>query len=98
MTLNFSTALDARAAPDAGRVDQRVALAVALERHHDGVARRAGLIEGDHAILAEQPIDQGALADVGAADHRDLDAGHLGPVLRIGNEPASAASSSEITP
>ena len=78
--------LDARAAPDAGRVDERIALAVALERHEYGVPRRSRLIEGDHAILAEQTIDQCALADVGATDYRNLDAGHLGPVLWIRDE------------
>ena len=75
--------LDARAAPHARRVDQRVALAVALEGHHDGIARGPRLIECHHAILAEQAVDQRALADIRAADDRDLDAGRLGPVLGI---------------
>ncbi len=74
---------DARAAPDPGRVDQRIALAVAFERHQHGIARGAGLIERHHAILAEQPIDQRALADVRAADDRDFDAGRFRAVLRV---------------
>ena len=46
------------------RVDQRIAPATALERHFDGVARGARLIEGNDALLAHQRIDQGGLADV----------------------------------
>ena len=65
--------LDARTAPHAGRVDQRVAAAVALERHVDRVARRARLVERDQALLAEQAVDQRRLADVRPADHRDAD-------------------------
>src|SRR5688572_2165556 len=63
----------ARAAADARGVDQHVGLAIALERDIDAVTRRARLIEGDQALLAEQPVDQGRLADVWAADHRDPD-------------------------
>ncbi len=77
--------LHAGAAPHARGVDQRVALAVALEGHHDGIARGAGLVVGDQAILAEQSIDQRALAHIGAADDRDLDAGHFRAVLGIGD-------------
>ena len=58
--------LDARAAPHAGRVDQRVAPAVALERHVHRIARRARLVERDQALLAEQAVDQRRLADVRA--------------------------------
>ena len=64
---------DARAASHAGGVDQRVAAAVALERHEHRIARRARLIERDQALFAQQPIDQRRLADVRPADHRDAD-------------------------
>ena len=91
--------LDPRAAPQARRIDQRIALAVALEGHHDGIARGARLVVGDQPILAQQAIDQRALADVGAAYDRDLDAGYFGAVLRDrAVSPSSAASSSETTP
>ena len=66
--------LEHLAAPaDARGVDQRVATLVALEVEVDRVARRARLVEGDDALLAEQRVDQRRLADVGAADDRDLD-------------------------
>ena len=74
--------LHARAAPQARGVDQRIALAVALEGHHDGIAGRARLVECHHAVLAQQPVDQRALADVGAADDGDLDAARL-PFVRV---------------
>ena len=57
---------DAGLAPHAGGVDQHVVLTVALERHLDRVARRAGLVERDQPLFAEQPVDQRRLADVRA--------------------------------
>ena len=62
---------DARTAAHAGGIDQRIASAVALERHEHRIARRAGLIERDQPLLAQQPIDQRRLADVRPADHGD---------------------------
>ena len=73
--------LDARAAPQSGRVDQGVTLAVAFERHQHRISGGPGLIERHHAILAEQAVDQGALADVGTADDGHFDAGQLRAVL-----------------
>ena len=62
------------AAPSDSRgVDQRVALAAALEVDVDRVARRAGLVERDDALLAEDRVDERRLADVGPADDRHLD-------------------------
>ena len=61
------------AAAHAGRVDQHVGLAVALEGHVHRVARRARLVERDHALLAEQAVDQRRLADIRPADHADPD-------------------------
>src|SRR5581483_8268013 len=52
-------------------VDQRVAAAGALEGHLDRVARRARLVEGDDALLADQRVHQRGLADVRPADDRD---------------------------
>ena len=84
MTLNFSTASStARSAPHARGIDQSVALAVAFEGHQHGIARGARLIEGHHAIFAEQAIDQRALADIRPADHRHLDAVDFRAVLRV---------------
>ena len=48
-------------------------LAAALEIEVDRVARRAGLVEGDHPLLAQDRVDQRGLADVGPADDRHLD-------------------------
>ena len=45
-----------------------------------------GSIVGHHSILAEQAVDERALADIRAADDRDLDAGRLGPLLGIGHK------------
>ena len=75
--------LDARLAPHARRVDQHEAAPVALERHVHGVARRARLVEGDHALLADQPVDQRRLADVRPADHADADRA-LGGLVGLG--------------
>ena len=87
MTLNFSTASSTRErAPEARGIDQRVALAIALERHHDGVPGGTGLIERHQTIFAQQPVDQGALAHVGTSDDRHPDAVELRPVGRVGLE------------
>src|SRR4029453_15437963 len=51
-------------------VDERVAAAAAVEIEIDRIAPGAPLPEGDHALLSEERIDQGRLADVGAADDR----------------------------
>ena len=78
---------DPGAAAHAGGVDQHVGLPVALERHFDGVARRAGLVERDQALLAEQAVDQRGFAHVGPSDHRDANgagrvAEHVGRIER----------------
>ena len=49
---------DLAAATQAGGVDQRVAPACALEGDRDRVARGTRHVEGDHALFAEQGIDQ----------------------------------------
>ena len=64
--------VDLAAAAQAGGVDQRVGPPAALELDVDAVAGRAGLVEGDDALLAEEGVDQRGLADVGPADDGDL--------------------------
>ena len=76
---------DLAALAHAGGVDQRVVPRAAVEVEIQRVARRARLVEGDHALLAEQRIDQRRFADVRAPDDRDLDA----PVARL-RPPASS--------
>ena len=43
------------------------------QRHVDRVAGGAGDLGDDHALLAEEAVDQRGLADVRAADHRQAD-------------------------
>ncbi len=75
ITENFSiTSRHLAALAHAGGVDQRVVAAAAIEVEVERIARRARLVEGDDALLAEQRVDQRGLADVRAADDRDLDA------------------------
>ncbi|CAM2159381.1 hypothetical protein PT2222_50242 [Paraburkholderia tropica] len=69
------------ATAQAGRVDQRVLLAVALEIHIDRIARRAGHVERDHAIFADQRVHERRLADVRATDDRDFHAVLAGVVF-----------------
>ena len=45
--------VDLRAAAHAGGVDQRELAAVALERHEDAVARGAGDLARDQALVAD---------------------------------------------
>ena len=64
-----------------GGVDELELLPGTLERHGDRVPRRAGLIEGNQALLAQPGIDQGRLADIGPAGNRQPD--RLGGVVRF---------------
>ncbi len=68
-------------AAQAGGVHQFEALPVAFEGHTDGVARGARHVEGDQAFLAKPGVDQGGLAHVGAAGHREADG--VGRCLRF---------------
>jgi hypothetical protein len=54
--------------------DQRVGLALTLEIHVDRIARGAGHVERNHALLADERVDQRRLADVRTAHDGDLDA------------------------
>ena len=65
---------DLRLAAHAGRVDEHQPAPVDHQRHVDRVARRAGELGDDHALLAEEAVDERGLADVGPADHGQADA------------------------
>ena len=56
-----------------GGVDEDDPAAVDLEREVDRVAGRAGHLADDHALLAQQPVDERRLADVGAPDDGQAD-------------------------
>ena len=56
------------------RIDQRVFFSPAIELDLDRVARRARQIERDHALLAEQRIDERRFADVWPPHDRQFDA------------------------
>ena len=58
-------------AADARGVDERVGLALPARLDLDRVARGAGLVEGDHALLAQHAVHERRLADVGAPDDGD---------------------------
>ena len=60
-------------ATHAGGVDQPDVLAFVFPVDRDGVAGDAGLGAGQHAVLADQAVDQGRLARVGAADNGNTD-------------------------
>ena len=71
---DFDLVFDLRAPPHACRVDQRELATVALERHENAVARGAGDLAGDEAFIADEPVDERGLSDVGPADDGDADA------------------------
>ena len=62
------------ATTDPGGIDQQVRLATTLEGNFHGVGGGAGLVIDDHALLAQQAIDQRRLADVRATDDADAHA------------------------
>ncbi|KAG0768278.1 hypothetical protein G6F22_017523 [Rhizopus arrhizus] len=64
----------ARAAAQAGGIDQAVLAAVTLQVHRDRIAGGARHVGSDHALLAEDAVDQRRLAHVRAADEGDADA------------------------
>ena len=59
---------DAPAPPDAGRIDQLIGLTIPLDAHADRVPGRPRLVEGKHAFLAENSVDQRRFAHVGPSD------------------------------
>ena len=54
-----------------GRVDEPHGSAGPLDHGVDGVARRAGLLEDDRALLPHQAVEQARLPDVRATDQRE---------------------------
>src|SRR4051794_10411192 len=64
---------DLRLPAHAGGVDDHQAAAVDLEREVDRVARRARDLGDDHALAAQEAVDQRRLADVRATDDREAD-------------------------
>ena len=80
--------VDAALAAQAGGVDEAQRAVVGLDDGVDRVARRAGHVVHDRALLADEPVEQRRLADVGPADDRDRE----DPVVGIG----VAASSSVV--
>src|SRR5579862_38992 len=81
-------------AAQAGGVDEHERPVAALEHGVDGVARRARDLADDHALAAEQRVDEARFADVRAAEDRDPDriVGQLRSSLRgdpfeLGDDP-----------
>ena len=60
-----------RAAPHAGGVDEHDRPVLGLDERVDRVAGGARHVVHDRAVLADEPVEQRALADVGPADDRD---------------------------
>ncbi len=60
-------------APQAGRVDEQEGAVVALQHRVDRVARRAGDVRDDHALLADERVQERRLAHVRAAEDGDAD-------------------------
>ena len=65
--LHLSAAAHASRLPHAGRVDDAEAAAMPREHRVDGVAGRARHVADQHALLAQQPVDQRRLAHIRAA-------------------------------
>ena len=64
--------IDPAAPADAGRVDEEVLSLFVADQGVDGVARRARRLANHQAWLAQQRVDEGGLADVGAPHDGDL--------------------------
>ena len=78
-------ARDLGLAAQTGGVDELDGSAAIVEAQGDAVAGQAGLGARQQAILVDQPIDQGRLAGIGTADHREPERplGCLGLVRRL---------------
>ena len=68
-----STASTTALAADARRIDDDVLFAVPLEGGIDGVARRACNVRNDGALLAQDTVDERALARIGLSDNGDAE-------------------------
>ena len=58
-------------APHAGRIDQGVALTIALVGNENAIPGGAGLVEDHYPLFPEHAIDERRLTDVGTAHHAD---------------------------
>ena len=67
----FELGVDARALPQARRVEQFEAAAFPVRLDGNGVARDASLRSDQQPVLAEYAVEQRRFAGVGAAGHRD---------------------------
>ena len=76
--------VDFRAAAYARGIDEHEVAAVAMERHENAIARRAGHVARDDSLLPEQAIDECRLAHVGAADDGDANGAFAGIFRRRG--------------
>ena len=65
--------VDLRLAAHTGGVDEQILAEFVFKIAVDGVARRARNVGDDHALLAENAVEQARLADVRLADDGDLD-------------------------
>ena len=73
-------------APHAGGVDERHPAVAHDERHVDRVARRAGHVGDDHAVLAQEAVDERGLADVRPPDDGEPHDVLVGLVVVLGQE------------
>ena len=78
----FRQFADAHLAPQACRIEDADSVTFVDDVARHAVARQSGLGAGDHAVFAQQRIDERRLAGVGTADDGDADRlGRLGCLL-----------------
>ena len=75
--------VDLGLAAHTGRVDEAVFSEFIFKIAVDGVARRACDVRDDHALLAEDAVEQAGLADIRLADDGDVDDLALVLLLRL---------------
>jgi hypothetical protein len=80
----FDDLVHFRATPYPSSVDKYVLAIIALERNRNAIARRAGLVKDNEAVFTDQTINEGRLADIGAADDRDTQLVNLSVILFVG--------------
>ena len=64
---------DTAALANTGSIDQGEALAVEFVWHRDAITCRARHVKGDNTLLADQPVDERRLANIGSANDGDPD-------------------------
>ena len=100
--------VDPALAAHAGGVDEAQRPVVGLDDRVDRVAGRAGQVVHDRAVVADEPVEQRRLADVGAADDRDREDAVAVVAVAAGSRPrlrprggsaaTSASSRSPLSP